>query len=266
MEEKRRVALDPFLDGTTMDGATDASPQNNENLVRQLPRGPDGLPGTVIPSAAPGTGGGQLGGSRFPTEIHVDPDLPGHSRVVKVGALTAENIEAAAGAVEDAHPLLRPSAIYDSLSTTPTGHEALAPESPPPVAGPLGAFRSPEEDTPEKKAAPVLPPQPAASASRAPTTWVTFEIEGFGEHRAPFHSVIRQGNTLVLVYDTRCEGSQKFFPRATDRPLGIHVHSETVAYYALTTGIEFQDDGKEYCILLIEREAPIGGGGGEGEE
>ena len=91
----------------------------------------------------------------------------------------------------------------------------------------------------------------------APTTWVTFEIEGFGEHRAPYHRVIRSNSNLVLVYATKCDGTQRFFPRTTDQPLGIHIAGEPVAYYAHTTGIEFSDAGVDYCVLLIEREAPL---------
>ena len=39
--------------------------------------------------------------------------------------------------------------------------------------------------------------------------------------------------------------------------MGIHVAGEPVAYFAHTTGIEFSDDGVDYCVLLVEHEAPI---------
>ena len=101
------------------------------------------------------------------------------------------------------------------------------------------------------------PPAPAPAPQAAPTVWVTFEIEGFGEHRAPYHGVIRNGNNLVLVYDKTVPGGQRFFPRANEHPIGLHIDGSDKALMAFTTGIEFDDRDREYCVLLVEQEADI---------
>jgi hypothetical protein len=123
------------------------------------------------------------------------------------------------------------------------------------VVHPLKAFESTGDQPAVSRVERILPAAPATTPP--PKEWVTFEIEGFGEHKAPYHRVIRNNSTLVLVYDTSCAGSQKFFPRSTEKPMGVHVEGSSVAYYAHTTGIEFSDGPTEFCILLIEQEAPV---------
>ena len=87
--------------------------------------------------------------------------------------------------------------------------------------------------------------------------WVIFEIEGFGEHRAPYHAVIRNGSNLILVYDMAIPGGQRFFPRATEHPVGIRVGNSNTALMGHTTGIEFMDGSREYCVMLVEQEIEI---------
>ena len=113
-------------------------------------------------------------------------------------------------------------------------------------------------DPPEPSAAPqTVPAAPAPEPQVIPSVWVTFEIEGFGEHRAPYHDVIRNGNNLVLVYDKTVPGGQRFFPRANEHPIGLNIDGSDKALMVFTTGIEFEDRGREYCVLLVEQEADI---------
>ena len=260
----KKIVVDPFFDGPgiTVAEGVDYMPVEDADYARTLPTGPGGLKGTVIPRAAAGAGGapdGWQGAEQVRTEIHVDPDIPGQSMVVKIADLHAAKVSAALQETEDVDPRIRISAVYNALAN---GSAAAVQEVPTrdaqevaPVTGvsPLKSFNAPAPSIPHNEA----PSMPAKVQPTAPTEWVTFEIEGFGEHRAPYHRVIRSGSNLVLVYDTNCDGTQRFFPRTTDKPLGIHIAGEPVAYFAHTTGIEFSDDGIDYCVLLIEREAPL---------
>ena len=247
----KKIVVDPFFDGAAVDDVEDVpaeyAPIESTDLGRRLPAGPDGLRGTIIPKAPPGPGGAPSGGQgtgQGRTEIHVDPDIPGQSTVVYVEDLKAEKVAQAYEDTKNVDSRIRASAIYSALAKPTQGK---------PVASPLKAFNAIEQPDPPAAVEQI----PAKMDISAPTRWVTFEIEGFGEHRAPYHRVIRNESTLVLVYDTRCAGAQRFFPRTTDKPLGIYVDGESLAYYAHTTGIEFSDGNIDYCVLLIEREAPL---------
>lgn len=248
----KKIEIDPFFDKTARAEVSDKP--------LEIPRSSEGLAGTVIPSAADGDAGapeGWTGSSDVRTEIHVDPDIPGQSFIVKTEDLNVKNIEEAISTVGEEDPRIRASAVYNAVATR---DERGKPSSLKEAVGvrvinPLKAFESTGDVPPPVEA--VRPVSPAPAVVDAPQEWVTFEIEGFGEHKAPYHRVIRNNNTLVLVYDTSCPGSQKFFPRATEKPMGVHVEGSSVVYYAHTTGIEFNDGGVEFCILLIEQEAPI---------
>ena len=244
----KKIVVDPFFDGDT---PNEEKNLEDAELSRILPTGPGGLRGTVIPTAEE-----QPNNVRHAvTEIHVDPDIPGQSTVVKVDALHSSRISAAMAETAQVDPRVRVSAVYNALSDDPPVSENKAVVG---VVGPLKAFNAVTDDEPPIETTRKMPDKPATPAP--PATWVTFEIEGFGEHRAPYHRVIRSNSSLVLVYDTNCEGTQRFFPRTTDQPLGIHIAGESVAYYAHTTGIEFSDAGVDYCVLLVEHEAPLTSG------
>jgi hypothetical protein len=131
-----------------------------------------------------------------------------------------------------------------------------------PQINPLSAFRAQEQPTSPMADEPFRPIdigsnlQPMTPDTHPPQFTVNFEIEGFGTHEAPYHQVIRSEQALVLVYDTRYTGGQKYFPQ-TDRPLGVHVHGTDSMYLVHTTNIQFPLDYWEVCVLLIENEAPV---------
>jgi hypothetical protein len=257
----KKIEVDPFFDGETRVNAEQPVP-----VPANIPAGPAGLAGTVIPPAAAGNAGAPsnwTGSENVRTEIHVDPDIPGQSFVVNTEDLNKENIAQAISAVSAEDPRIRASAVYNAVASRKEGASVSTAQSSlhgeenleAHVVHPLKAFESTEDRSPVSRVENILPT--ASAAPPPPKEWVTFEIEGFGEHKAPYHRVIRNNSTLVLVYDTSCAGSQKFFPRATEKPMGVHVEGSSVAYYAHTTGIEFSDGSTEFCILLIEQEAPV---------
>lgn len=261
----KKIVVDPFFDGAdtrATEGAAEYAPLESTELARSLPAGPGGLRGTVIPKAATGDGGAPIGwkpAELVRTEIHVDPDIAGQSTVVQVADLQSDKVAEAMKSTAGEDPRIRVSAVYNAIANSREADEQVVPvvsaqnAAAPEAVSPLQAFNSaiPITATTEPAYAPIT------QKPTAPTTWVTFEIEGFGEHQAPYHRVIRSDSNLVLVYDTKYAGTQRFFPRTTDQPLGIHVKGESVAYFAHTTGIEFSDDGVDYCVLLIEHEAPL---------
>lgn len=261
----KKIVVDPFFDGAApppIDAEAEYIPVEATDLARVLPPGPSGLRGTVIPKAGVNLGGAAVGWENTKpvrTEIHIDPDIPGQSTVVRLADMRPDRVAAALEATKDVDPRIRVSAVYNALSTDPVEpvvqEQVVSVDTPQREAavGPLKVFNSSKAVVSRSEMVQV----PDKMQTAAPTKWVTFEIEGFGEHRAPYHRVIHSNSNLVLVYDTNCDGAQRFFPRTTDQPLGIHIEGESVAYYAHTTGIEFSDEGVDYCVLLVEREAPL---------
>jgi hypothetical protein len=257
----KKIVVDPFFDGGAApptDGEAGYAPVEDTELARMLPPGPSGLRGTVVPKAASDNFGATTGwhdADPIRTEIHVDPDIPGQSTVVRLSDMNPERVAAALEETKGVDPRIRISAVYNALANGPAEpavqeQGASRREA---TVGPLTVFNSSKVESSHNEVAQT----PDKMQTMAPTKWVTFEIDGFGEHRAPYHRVIHSNSTLVLVYDTSCDGAQRFFPRTTDQPLGIHIEGESVAYYAHTTGIEFSDAGVDYCVLLVEREAPL---------
>jgi hypothetical protein len=165
------------------------------------------------------------------TKLVIDPDMDGNSAVTLEGGDLSVKTESSE--TRETHA----SAVYDAVTAGHTPEEVSAE-----VAEPV---------------APESQPSPARTEPVPDPVWVIFEIEGFGEHRAPYHAVIRNGSNLVLVYDTAIPGGQRFFPRATEHPVGIRVGNSNTALMGHTTGIEFMDGSREYCVMLVEQEIEI---------
>ena len=186
----KKITIDPFYDGaggTTVkegvDNYTDVT--DDVDIRRLLPSGPAGLKGTVVPGAAAGGAPVNWTATREESKkLHIDPDIPGQNIVVDTAELTPEAIEAARSATAHLDPRIRPSAIYNVIAAGGDDSTALpmatpvTPTTPKPVTGPLSAFNTPEpENLPT-----VEEPSPVKMSTTSPTKWVTFEIEGFGEH------------------------------------------------------------------------------------
>lgn len=92
-----------------------------------------------------------------------------------------------------------------------------------------------------------------------PAEQVVYEVDGFGHLTAPYHKVIREGINLVLVYDNRYTGGQKFFPEPNDnKTLIVDVKSHPCVYKVMAPGIQFMLDVYDVCVLFIVEEAVKG--------
>jgi hypothetical protein len=106
-----------------------------------------------------------------------------------------------------------------------------------------------------------LPPQ-------APGRCVDFEVQGNPlTVQGWFHYVIRDKNTLVLVFDDRVQGFPKQILPVIDEAILMHLRGQTVMYKLSATGIRFTFEpgaGLRYdmqvLLILDEYEAPKPGG------
>lgn len=91
---------------------------------------------------------------------------------------------------------------------------------------------------------------------RDPTFEVVFEIERFGSHTANYHDVIVRPGFIVLIYDSACPGRLYAPPAGDDSPpMAISISGDSQVYLVHATGIQYAYEGREFCILLVERSA-----------
>jgi len=103
------------------------------------------------------------------------------------------------------------------------------------------------------------PPPAEYGASRAPNIRVTFEIEHFGTHIANYHDVLVQPGFLVLVFDNAYQGGEMYEPPSGENtpPMALSVQDSPEAHLVHTTGFVYSHGGYRYCVLMIERSAPV---------
>lgn len=106
----------------------------------------------------------------------------------------------------------------------------------------------------------------AAGQPESPPRQVTFEIPGGHQFHVLYHDVVRHGITLVLVYDHDRPFQMVYFPPSLEdsqgEPLGMAVlvharprsEEKTVLYRVTAPGVQFKYQGKEFCVLLIDKE------------
>jgi len=106
---------------------------------------------------------------------------------------------------------------------------------------------------PNQQAAPAIP---ITTQAQIPTEQVIFERQGWGQMPATYHKVIRNGILLVLKWDQNCR-MPKYFPPASDSPIGVYIHGSRSILFVQSAGTTFVDDPYEYCILVVTGEQPI---------
>lgn len=96
-----------------------------------------------------------------------------------------------------------------------------------------------------------------APAVGPPSVQIVFEMEHFGNLEVRYHDVIIEEGFIVLVYDSRYTGGTKYFPptaQSENAPaLALNVLGTDDVYLVHTTGIQYNHEGREHCILMIER-------------
>lgn len=219
------LTLEPFFDPTKpMQGTTkaavvspDPSKYHDAAAVGGVGRGPAGIAGTVIPQQT--AGGGSVVNPEQPAGISIIIDADGTGG-----------------------PPVR-MAVEDYLRGGPVAAVPAA---------------TPQETVPDVlNHSPVVP----VAGPTEPNVRVRFEIEHFGEQESWYHDVVKtsraDGTTafLVLVYDRRYKGPY-YMPGDMASPLGVRVAQEKVVYLAHSTGMRFTHRQLEYCVLIVEKEAP----------
>ena len=113
-----------------------------------------------------------------------------------------------------------------------------------------------------------------STTSGPPQKLVYFEKEGIGTVPAFFHEVLisvsrpdpeipEESGFIVLIYDIRFEQSAaRWFPPANDpyhRPWAVQINDDRRLYLVNTTGFQYVYDGREYCVLQVEKalRAPV---------
>jgi len=103
------------------------------------------------------------------------------------------------------------------------------------------------------------PTRPAEYGASPPQVQVSFEIQNFGMHRVNYHDVIVENGFLVLVYNERYQGGSMYEPPVGDEvpAMAIEVLGTNEVHLVHTTGFSYSYQGMRFCILMIERSAPL---------
>lgn len=139
--------------------------------------------------------------------------------------------------------------------------EAVRPLPPQPRrrVSPLQAFNQPapqQVDPRELRHIDIRDEQPMESRGQMPQIHCFFEVQGFGELEAYYHDIVVQQGFLVLIFDSRFRGPKYFPPTAVqDNPpqLAMNISGTQEVYQLQTTGVLYEHNGYEHCVLMIER-------------
>lgn len=123
---------------------------------------------------------------------------------------------------------------------------------------PLSAFnQQPAAPQPQVRELREIDMREPAAAVGPPQIQVTFEMEHFGNLEVRYHDVVIQDGFIVLIFDTRHTNSTKYFPptaTSDNAPaMALNVAGTPDVYLVQTTGIQYTHEGREHCILMVER-------------
>jgi hypothetical protein len=189
--------------------------------------------------------------------VHYNPPPGGTGVAVQLGQATPLQLQQAMG--------LAPPPAFTSPQPAPFGVEqgvTVNPQAPVVHHGmsvidrPLQAFAA----TQPRPAAMLMPAtaSPLEQGPPVPESRVTFEIDHFGSHMVAYHAVLREDQWLILIYDLRYPGAMYEPPTAENAlPMAVHVHGTDEVHLVRSLGISYNYEHRRFCILQIERSAPI---------
>jgi len=106
--------------------------------------------------------------------------------------------------------------------------------------------------------------QPQMRQSQPPEIKVAFEVKGTPfKTEAYYHSVVRNGSNLVLIFDNTAVGYPKMFPQATTEEIAVFIEGNSSIYITQVHRNEnleecrFEYDNNDFCILTIIDEHPL---------
>ena len=195
--------------------------------------------------------------------ITVDPDIPGATYVLEPGSVKPQ---------EDAPPPRVPAGGYNrevvrkiadaEMRKAVQGAPAMS-EKEEPMAKKKTTRKAPTR----KKAAAAPPPEPeeyepepveheVPALPPMPEKVIAFDFgPPMGTMESRYHDIFREGNRLVLVWDTACTTASKYVPaRMPGTPMRVIVGREREEYQVFSLGMEFTDEttGRFYVVLLID--------------
>jgi hypothetical protein len=146
--------------------------------------------------------------------------------------------------------------LPDQVQMSPVSNDELERTIAPSTAPPKSLFQTQGHSQPHLHV-PVAEPPAVAEHLEPPKVRVYFEVDGSPfKSDGYFHQVIRNRQTLVLVYDTRVGGYPRSYPQPMDASIACWIAGGEHVYICNTTGIEFTLDNYDVCILLIKEEHP----------
>lgn len=87
---------------------------------------------------------------------------------------------------------------------------------------------------------------------------VTFEIEKFGNMPAMYHDVVLLPGVMILVHARSSPLRMYQPPHGQDTPpMAVAIAGHDRVYLVHATGIHYAYDQYEFCVLLIDQEAPL---------
>jgi hypothetical protein len=198
--------------------------------------------------------------------VTIDPTIPGQSKTLRLGDITAQHMLKAVQAADAAVPLSGDMAVqrfHDAVAMHLLDDQgankpvSTAPMQPTPrnrVVSPLQALHAATAPV----AAAANGHLVASDPVQAPTCEALFEIEHFGTLTAYYHDIVVSPGFMVLVYDTRCRNANRYFPEVQTGEkvpqLALHIKGGSEIYLVQTTGIQYIYKEYEFCVLLVERQ------------
>lgn len=139
--------------------------------------------------------------------------------------------------------------------------QQLQPQQPMRQVRPLQMFAQSQPAQPAQFMPRVVDTQVTTAPERggeAPRCEVTFEIEQFGEMTALYHDVVLQPGLVILVYDRTYQGRMYQPPHGQQAPpMALAIAGHSSVYLVHATGIHYAYGNYEFCVLLVDREAPL---------
>lgn len=183
------------------------------------------------------------------------------------GAAVMQGVAALAGSQRVHQPMPHTTAPQAANIPAPnmaqlTGNGAT-PSGMPRQVSPLQAFQqTPQHVDPESgremRAIDLAGSPPPRERITPPQMRVTYEIQNFGMHTARYHDVIKAPGFLVLVYK-EYGGDEMYVPPSGDNvpEMALQIDGDDRVYLVHTTGFVYAYEGTNFCVLMVEREAPL---------
>lgn len=125
---------------------------------------------------------------------------------------------------------------------------------------PLQMFAQTQSVQPQQFVPRVVDTQAVSVPERpmTPQYEVTFEIEQFGNMVAMYHDVVLLPGVLILVHAVASPGRMYQPPHGQQTPpMAVAIAGHSRVYLVHSTGIHYAYDKYEFCVLLIDQEAPL---------